>query len=947
MESSLARLILVQNHLSIQPCFHQHAIHNDNPTGPADLDRERADASFNVEEMTEVLYEGKENVEAMRLAYQIIQRDPDLRMSGGHHFDLTRAEDREQTMRQIARAVEYVRQIKEPRLRQAFLNAMALYSESYSMRMYVHDILFRQAMLLFGSPEQQDKWMDDIINWRVIGCFAMTELGHSSNLRGLETTSTYDHATNEWVIHSPTLTSTKWWIGMSGETATHTVAICQTVVDGVNHGINWFIVPLRNLKTGKLLPGVTCGDIGHKYGRQGLDNGWIQFTAVRIPRDNMLMKWASISPEGKFKPSPNPVLSYATLIPERFTLLGGSQVFLSQALTIAVRYGAVRRQGNKDEQILDYQTHYTSLMPGVALGYMLNIVDRVIMEKWNQVADYARTDSAAFMREIPDQHGVSAGFKASVSWYITEVLESCRRACGGHAYSSYNAIAGLIGDYGVYTTGGGDNVVLMQQTARYLVATLKAVYEGQKVSGSVSYFNDHKRILAHSKTTLQDTRDLYNFEFVVDALTWACTKKATDLVIALNEAGKASSDEAWNANQRDLVRLAGVHSWRYFLVLYHQGIERHKSKPLFPVLQKIGNLMSTVALQRHMSIFLEENYFDGSQAKQVNQVFIDQCKDLRKDAVPLVDAWEIPDYILKAPIGKYDGNIYPAYFGTVSAAQKSHDPPAYWHKYFIVLSVVRAFREHEEEEESSVVETRRKKLDEIVSRANLYAVIKRARVSVKNSLREDQKEFRASDDFIGESTGNSLKCHWKTSIACYGDLDCLHHSAHGLCRNVALKYARNDLLSVPWAIDPEKDEYPSASTVEKPWATPDMLLNYKTLLLNRGLIWRPDEVFMSELSFIAPHAPSQKAFKSVPERSEAQESSREVYRLTLADVQRQSKIAKEIVEASGGIILDTEAMFAMRPDGRMGEGGCARLCAPGPLDAYADLPYNTCRILQV
>lgn len=49
-----------------------------------------------------------------------------------------------------------------------------------------------------------------------------TELGHSSNLRGLETTSTYDRATNEFVIHSPTLTATKWWIGMSGETATHT-----------------------------------------------------------------------------------------------------------------------------------------------------------------------------------------------------------------------------------------------------------------------------------------------------------------------------------------------------------------------------------------------------------------------------------------------------------------------------------------------------------------------------------------------------------------------------------------------------------------------------------------------------------------------------------------------------------------------------------------------------
>ncbi|KAF9551765.1 acyl-Coenzyme A oxidase [Mortierella hygrophila] len=679
--TALARLAAVQNHLTIQPCFHRHAIHNDKPTGPADLTRERANASFKVDDMTEVIFRGKENVDALNLAFQMIQRDPDLRMRAGHHHDLTRAEDREQTMCQIARVIELRKQIKDPRLAQALFTAMAYYSESFSMRIYVHEMLFRQAVTLFGSPEQQDQWLDDINNWRVIGCFAMTELGTSSNLRGLETTSTYDRATNEWVIHSPTLTSTKWWIGMSGETATHTVAICQTIVDGENHGINWFIVPLRDGKTGKLKPGVTAGDIGHKAGRQGLDNGWIQFTSVRIPRMNMMMKWASMSPEGEFTPSPSPVLSYATLIPERFTLLGGSQVILSQTLTIAVRYGAVRRQGNHDEQILDYQTHYTSLMPGVAFIYALNIVDHELMTKWSEVAGYAQTDAGAFMREIPDQHGVSAGFKGAMSWYATEVLENCRRACGGHAYSSYNAIAGLIGDYGVMTTGGGDNVVLMQQSARYLITTLKWAQEGQEVLGSVSYLNDYKKVLSTPKSTIQDARDLLQHEFVIDVLTWACAKKATELGAILAEAGKANFDQAWNTNQTELVRLADVHSWRYFLILYQQGINRHKDTPVYEMLRKMGQLLSTLVLQRHLDLFLEEGYFNGSHAKMVRQLFLDQCKDLRKDAIPLIDAWAIPDFILKAPIGKYDGNIYPAYFGTVTAAQQSFDAPAYWHKH--------------------------------------------------------------------------------------------------------------------------------------------------------------------------------------------------------------------------------------------------------------------------
>lgn len=465
-------------------------------------------------------------------------------------------------------------------------------------------------------------------------------------------------------------------------TLLYIVAICQTVVNGENHGINWFIVSLRDPKTGKLLPGVTCGDIGHKYSRQGLDNGWIQFTAVRIPRDYMLMKWASLSPEGRFSPSPNPALSYVTLIPERFTILGTSQVILSLGLTVAVRYGAVRRQGNHDEQILDYQTHYTSLMPGLAFLYMLNIVDKVLIDQWEQIAAYAQTDSAAFMREIPDQHGISSGFKGALSWYVTEILESCRRSCGGHAYSSYNAIAGLIGDFGVVTTGAGDNVVLMQQSARYLITAVRMIQEGQKMMGSVDYLNNYQNILANQKSALQDPRDLLCHEVVIDALTWVCSKKAVDLASILTAAGKANFDQAWNANQTELVRLAEVHAWRYYLILYQRGTEAHKDKTSeYAMLSKIGQLMGTFVLRRYLDMFMEEGYFDGTHAKLIRQLFLDQCKDLRKDAVPLVDAWAIPDYILKAPIGKYDGNIYPAYFSTVNAAQKSLDPPAYWHKY--------------------------------------------------------------------------------------------------------------------------------------------------------------------------------------------------------------------------------------------------------------------------
>ena len=60
-----------------------------------------------------------------------------------------------------------------------------------------------------GTDEQQRKWLPLAYKMQIIGCYAQTELGHGSNVQGLETTATFDPQTDEFVIHSPTLTSSK------------------------------------------------------------------------------------------------------------------------------------------------------------------------------------------------------------------------------------------------------------------------------------------------------------------------------------------------------------------------------------------------------------------------------------------------------------------------------------------------------------------------------------------------------------------------------------------------------------------------------------------------------------------------------------------------------------------------------------------------------------------
>ncbi|KAI5007922.1 hypothetical protein ZWY2020_008970 [Hordeum vulgare] len=74
-----------------------------------------------------------------------------------------------------------------------------------------------------------------------IGCYAQTELGHGSNVQGLETTATFDPSTDEFVMHSPTLTSSKWWPGGLGKASTHAVFYARLITEGKDYGIHGFI----------------------------------------------------------------------------------------------------------------------------------------------------------------------------------------------------------------------------------------------------------------------------------------------------------------------------------------------------------------------------------------------------------------------------------------------------------------------------------------------------------------------------------------------------------------------------------------------------------------------------------------------------------------------------------------------------------------------------------
>jgi len=183
------------------------------------------------------------------------------------------------------------------------------------------------------------------LTYQIIGTYAQTELGHGSFLRGIETTATYDKNTQEFILNTPTTTSMKWWPGGLGKTCTHCVLMAKLIIDGKNYGMHPFIVQIRSLEDHKPMPGVTLGDIGPKFAWNAIDNGFLKLDNVRIPRENMLMRYAKVSPEGVYTKPPHAKIAYGTMIAVRAFLVRSAAFDLSKGVTIAVRYSCVRRQG--------------------------------------------------------------------------------------------------------------------------------------------------------------------------------------------------------------------------------------------------------------------------------------------------------------------------------------------------------------------------------------------------------------------------------------------------------------------------------------------------------------------------------------------------------------------------------------------------------------------------
>lgn len=546
---------------------------------------------------------------------------------------------------------------------------MAMGDLSLTIKSGVQHGLFGGAITNLGTAWHHDRFLPGAIDVSLPGCFAMTELGHGSDVQSIETSITWDAETDEFVVHSPTATATKAYIGNAARDGRMAVVFGQLWVDGEHQGVHAALVPIRD-ERGNDLPGITTGDHGHKGGLLGVDNGTIAFDHVRIPRQMLLNRYGGVDDDGTYR---SPIESknarfftmLGTLVRGRICVGGGAASATRKALSISIQYGNRRRQfrrpGLGDEvELLDYLSHQRRLLPDLARAYAYGFAQNELALQLQRIMEADGADPEA-ARELETR---AAGMKAMLTRWANDTLQSCREACGGAGYMSDNAITLARQDADIFATFEGDNTVLLQLVAKALLLEYKSTWGDMDLRGTAQKSAQIIGAKVMERTTARSLIDrlvaiadrkpeperLRARGWHVRMFEYRERHTVESLAQRMRAASQAKdSFAAINQCQPHMLEAARAHIDRVVLEAFIEGIEECDDDYVTALLVKLCDLYALATIEANRAWFLEHEAFDSRRSKTITAMVDTLCGELRGKSRELAEGLGVPDAWLVHP----------------------------------------------------------------------------------------------------------------------------------------------------------------------------------------------------------------------------------------------------------------------------------------------------------
>lgn len=641
--------------------------------GTADiLPRERVRCSFDVRKLQSIVCMGRDP--KLRDSSRKIFEGPPFNnaaMMEYHSYE----ERFSNTIERTAAAVKLLNDPANHKLLTQHTNLRLQMGDMFEVgELRIHFVMALNFIKNNASAEQKKRWLGRVHEAKCWVAYAQTELGHGSNLRGLETMATFDRGTDEFIIHSPTLTSIKWW--PSGMYAcTHGIVFAQLLIDGKNHGVHAFWVQFRD-DQGCLMPGVEVGEIGPKIHTSNTNIGYARFTQVRVARSNMFDKFQQVTREGTYVAPPRQLSKFGgiTMMNTRMLFIIQAALELGKATCIAVRYSCVRAQGFKntiaadplgtgvgEHFIIDYKMQQYRLFKCLAQAYMifLSTMDLLGQVTRLQAAiangqEKERDEAAA---QLPELHASLSAIKSLSTVVAMDGAEDCRRTCGGQGYLKSSGIAGIVTAFGIYVTGEGEQVVLALQAARFLVKAVADSRAGRALAGSVLYLQDEPLKAERVSTWKGQTERL--LALLRNRVRKYCFKLEAEFRAATDSG--LGFDDALNCCAVLACETAEHHASYVLARNFHRAVKTMIRDPaLSAAMARLVDLALLVQLRENAGTFIgliEDEELDLARVR-INEL-LDQ---IRPDCVGLTDAFCFSDYQLKSTLGRYDGNVYEAIY---------------------------------------------------------------------------------------------------------------------------------------------------------------------------------------------------------------------------------------------------------------------------------------------